>query len=121
MIKKLVYGAQALDNASPDHINLRGEELLPEDTMRRQEAVSLVSNVVKSGSLIFNEGGVQLTEDGHGFVVEVPSEQLDQAGRTAPIVCYGEYDARIDKAFRAFVATGINDFAHRIGRTFGQN
>jgi hypothetical protein len=76
-----------------------------------------MSSVVNSGSRIFSERGVELSEDGHRFVVKVPSEQPDQAGRTAPIVCYGEYDAHIDEALGASVAAGIKDFAHRIGRT----
>jgi len=117
MTGNLVYWAQALDNASPDHINLRGKELSPEDAIRRQEAVSLVSSVARLGSRIFSEGGVQLTQKGSRFVVEVHSEQLDQAGRIAPIICCGEYDARIDEAFGATVADCINDFAHSIGRT----
>src|SRR5688572_7500316 len=117
MTEKRVYWAQALDNASPDHIDLLGEELFPEDTVRRQEAVSLVSSVVKSGWRIFSEGGVQLTVDGHRFVLEVFSRQYDEAGRTAPIVCSGEYGSRVDEAFLDSVVVGIDDFAHRVGRT----
>jgi hypothetical protein len=117
MTENLVYWAQALDNASPDQIDLRGEELSSEDTIRRQEAVSMVSSVVKSGWRIFSEGGVQLTADGHRFVAEVPSAQRDEAGRIAPIVCCGEYGNRIDEVFVESVAVGIDDFAHRIGRT----
>jgi len=112
----LIFWAQALDNASPDHIDMRGEELSPDDTLRRQEAVSLVSGVVKAGSRIFDQRGVQLTEDGRHFVVEVPSAERDRAGRTAPVVCYGEYDSTVGDALGASVAVGLDDFAKRIGR-----
>lgn len=116
MTEKFIFWAQALDNASPDHIDMRGEELSPDDTVRRQEAVSLVSGVVKAGSRIFDQRGVQLTEDGRHFVVEVPSAERDRAGRTAPIVCYGDYDSAVGDALGALVAVGLDDFAKRIGR-----
>ena len=92
MTEKLIFWAQALDNASPDHIEMRGHKLSPDDNVQRQKAVSLVSSVVKAGSRIFDRQGVQLTEDGRHFVVEVPSAERDDAGRTAPIVSYGDYD-----------------------------
>lgn len=111
-----MFWAQALDNASPDHIDMRGEELSPDDTVRRQEAVSLVSSVVKTGSRIFDQQGVRLTEDGQHFVVEVLSAERDRAGRTAPIVCYGDYDPTLVDALGASVAVGLDDFAKRIGR-----
>ena len=117
MSKMFVYWAQALDNASPDHLDVQGVRLAPEDAVRRQAAVSLVSSVVKTGSRIFSEHGVWLTENGHQFVVEVPSAEADQAGRMAPIDCYGEYEAEADDAFGAAVSDGIENFARSIGRT----
>ena len=116
MTGKLIFWAQALDNASPDHFEMRGEELLSDDAVRRQEAVSLVSDVVKAGTRIFDAQGVQLTEDGRHFVVELPSAELDRAGRRAPIVCYGEYGSRVGDTLWASVAVGLDDFAKRIGR-----
>ena len=116
MTEKFIYWAQALDNASPDHIDMRGEALSPDDAVRRQEAVSLVSGVVKAGSRIFDQRGVQLTEDGRHFVVEVPSAERDRAGRTAPIVCSGDYDSTVGDALGNSVAFGLDDFAKRIGR-----
>lgn len=117
MTRRLVYWAQALDNASDDHIRLREEDLAPEDSVRRQEAVSLVSNVIKSGSRIFGESGVVLTTHGHLFVVEVPCAERDRADRAAPIICCGEYNRVMDDAFGALVAEDISNFARRIGRT----
>ncbi len=114
---KLVFWAQALDNASPDHIAFQGEDVSPNDEVRRQQAVSLVSSVVKGGTPVFVEDGFQLTEDGHRFVVEVPSGERDREGRIAPIVCCGEYDATVNEALSAHVAAGIGNFANSIGRT----
>ena len=112
----LTFWAQALDNSSPDHLDLKGEVLSPDDTIRRQKVVSLVSTVVKVGSRVFEVRGIQLTADGSHFVVEVPSSQRDSAGRTAPIVCYGYYDLTVIDTLAESVATGLEDFAKRIGR-----
>lgn len=117
MRPKLTFWAQALDNKSPDHIGIGGEAVPPEDTFRREESVSLVSSVVKGGACVFQERGMQLTADDDKFVVEVPSLERDQAGRSAPIVCYGGYGAEIDDALAKEVCTGFHDFAKRIGRT----
>jgi hypothetical protein len=115
--KDIVFWAQALDNTAPDHIEWSGEFLPPEAAVRRQGAVSLVSSVKKNGIEIFSEGGVQLTEALPRFVVEVPSDQQDSAGRMAPIVCYGEYDSSLDETFSTATVKQIDEFAHRIRRT----
>jgi hypothetical protein len=117
VIGKFILWAQALDNASPDHIEMREDTLSPEDIARRQEAVSLVSGVVKAGSRIFEGAGVQLTEDGRRFVVEVHSVERDRAGRAAPIVCCGDYDSTVDDALGVSVAVSLDGFARRIGRS----
>lgn len=117
MTEHLVYWAQALDNASPDHIVFRGKEVPPEDATTRQEAVSLVSSVIKAGRRVFDQRGVRLTVDGRRFVMEVLSTERDRAGRAAPLVCCGDYNAVDNDAVGASVAVGIDDFAKRIGRT----
>ncbi|MDD2273244.1 MAG: hypothetical protein PHP95_14435 [Desulfuromonadaceae bacterium] len=116
MKESFIYWAQALDNSSPDHIEVHGQTLLPDDTVRRQEAVSLISGVVKAGSRVFDRRGVQLTCDGLRFVMEVPSMERDRSGRTAPIICSGDYDLKISKELSASVVAGLDDFAKRISR-----
>lgn len=117
MTEKYIFWAQALDNSAPDHIEVRGEELEAGESLRRQEAVSLVSRVVKSGECIFHMGGVLLTADTQHFVIEVPSVQRDKVGRTAPIVCYGVFEREVGDEFGASVAVGLDAFAKRIGRS----
>lgn len=116
-MNKFILWAQALDNASPDHFDVNGKDLKPDETMQRQLAVSRVSNVIKNGVRIFEHNGVMLTADAHHFVIEIPSVQLDRAGRTAPIVCYGDYDAMVGDALGTSAALALDDFAKRIGRT----
>lgn len=117
MTEKFILWAQALDNASPDHFEVHGKDLTPEDTVQRQEAVSKVSSVIKNGERLFEKSGVLLTADASHFVVEVPSVQRDHAGRTAPIVCYGDYDATADNALGACVVVALDEFSKKIGRT----
>lgn len=119
MTEQLIFWAQALDNASPDHIDIGGASLSPDepdDIAKRQKAVSQVSKVIKVGTRIFDCRGVQLTEDGRHFVVEVPSAERDRVGRVAPIICYGGFDASVVDALASSVIDGFEDFAKRIDR-----
>ena len=117
MTEKFIFWAQALDNASPDHFEVGGEELSVDDSARRQEGVSSVSTVIKKGTRIYDVNGVLLTADDRHFVLEVPSAQRDRAGRAAPIVCYGDFDATVGDALGTSAAVAVDDFAKRIGRT----
>jgi len=114
---RFILWAQALDNASPDHFEVGGEELSTDDTVRRQEGVSSVSTVIKNGTRLYDASGVLLTADDRHFVLEAPSAQRDHAGRTAPLVCYGDYDATLGDVLGASAAVALDDFAKRIGRT----
>ncbi|MEO7035874.1 MAG: hypothetical protein ABI548_18205 [Polyangiaceae bacterium] len=116
MTRDLLFWAQALDNASPDHLARGGQDLPIEDSGGRQDVVSRVSAVVKTGDKVFSEAGVNLTGDGNRFVVEVTSVQRDHAGRAAPIICFGEYASPIEDSLWVSVAAGVEDFARRIGR-----
>lgn len=116
MMQKLSFWAQALDNTTPDLIDLDGESLLPSEVVKREEVATRVSNVVEMGSRIFESGDFQLTCDREHFVLEVPSVQHDDLGRIAPIVCLGRIDA-LDDASVVDIFAGTQQFAHRIGRT----
>ncbi len=117
MTDKFILWAQALDNASPDHFDVHGKDVEPDDTVQRQEAVSKVSSVIKNGARLFEQKGVLLTANASHFVMEVPSAQHDYAGRTAPIVCYGDYDTTVGDELGSAVAVALNAFAKKIGRT----
>jgi len=117
MTEKFIFWAQALDNSSPDLITVRGEAIGADDSLRRQKAVSDVSHVVKSGNRIFDTRGVQLTADAQNFIIEVPSVQQDRDGRTAPIVCYGQYDREIIANLSDYVADSLCEFVRESGRS----
>lgn len=117
MMGHFTLWAQALDNSSPDHFKVGGNELAEGDTIRRQEAVSLVSRVIENGTRYYDFDGVLLTADAKHFVVEAPSVQRDQAGRTAPIICCGLYEFEDNDKVGYLVAAALSDFAISIGRT----
>lgn len=111
------YWAQALDNSSPDHIILNGKETLPEDQKSRSQVASQVSNIIKKGTRLFEGSGLRLTVDSHQFVIEIPSIEVDVAGRTAPIICAGDFrDASIDH-IASEVSESLLVFASKINRT----
>lgn len=114
---KFVLWAQALDNSSPDHFEVGGEELSPDDAIRREEAVASVYGVIKSGMRVYDLNDVILTAHVRDFVLEVPSAQRDHAGRSAPIVCQGQYDVERGDALGDSATLALDDFARRIGRT----
>jgi hypothetical protein len=104
---------QALDNQSDDHIELNGAMLTGDDNMKRQQAVSAVSSVIKSGRKLYSKDDVILTADKSSFCIEVPSEQKDVAGRIAPMI----YVDDISTSSSASVSTKLSSFAFKVGRT----
>jgi hypothetical protein len=115
MIRESAFWAQALDNLSADNIEVCGWQ---GETLSRQQVVSLITSVVRSGTRIFDELGVQLTADSYRFVLEVPCVQRDQGGRVAPIVCLGEYafyPFEYDERGKSTVEA-LDAFAKSIGR-----
>jgi hypothetical protein len=119
--KNFTFWAQALDNSSPDHFEHRGKMLLESDVVLRQETVSLVSQIVKSGECVYDKGDNKLTADGRRFLLEVLSVQRDNVGRTAPIVCCGEYEEKIGYTFVNALCDDLNQFTIRIGRNLPPN
>jgi len=77
--------AQALDNISPDHVFLDGENLPVEAEQKRREVCSLVSSVSMNGKKIYDADGVRLFLAGNIYVLEVLPQQLDFVDRAAPL------------------------------------
>jgi len=113
----LSFWAQALDNASPDLIELRGQVAAPSDEASRQEVARLVSTVISAGTRVYEEDGLQLTADRRSFVLEVPSAEQDRVGRSAPIVSHGELLQPIDDSYVAAVVVEVARFAAGIDRS----
>lgn len=117
MTQDFIFLAQALDNKSGDHIRSAGNSLSDGDTVSREKAVSAISTVIQKGKKVFDARGVQLTVDGHRFVLEVLANECDVAGRRAPIVCSGDYDMATENTTIESVLTELPRFASRIQRS----
>jgi len=116
MMNEFIFWAQALDNTSPDHIEMNGEEIPAVDPARRQKAVSTVGAVSRSSRFSIECRDVRLAANSTHFVVEVPSVELDTAGRIAPLICYGPHHGYEDKQLGVKIVEGVLGFADRLGR-----
>lgn len=105
-----VLWAQALDNVSPDHIEVVGSP------MTRESAVTSVYHVIERGHAVFESQGTKLTVNAEKFVLEIPSESSDHLGRAAPIICYGEIELPMSERLATDLSSAIAAFASRIGR-----
>lgn len=110
------YLAQALDNKSPDHIHINST-VLPENATQRQEISSLISKVTMSGTSLYNDGGVKLTELKGNVVIEIDTCQRDNIGRLAPIIVYFSTPKNISDAFINSQCSDILNFTQKINRT----
>jgi len=114
MPKVLAVFAQALDNHSDDHVFMEGRHLPSRAAAERQQASNLISTVTSEGDKVFESEGVEVFCSGPLCVIEIVSEELDAAGRLAPIsVCIDLAGA--DQI--ADVVRQLTEIAHSIDRT----
>ena len=113
----LSFLAQRLDNQELDHMALDGCPLAEEDVDERQELDLQISEVSLDGSQAFSEGyhTALLLDD--KFLLKTPSDQLDDAGRIAPIITYGCVPDAPSESWPVDVVEALTAFAGRIGRT----
>ncbi|QCG92717.1 hypothetical protein E6C67_02035 [Azospirillum sp. TSA2s] len=114
----LSFKAQALDNTSPDHYQISDELLPADDQTRRRQVTNQISEVAREGEVLLQANGAELIFHRSRFLVQVYSEQLDQAGRRAPILCCGEFNSNDEpRAECENLIQAIRGFATKIGRT----
>ncbi len=116
----LSFLAQRLDNQDPDHMELNGCRLAEEDVDKRQKLDRQISEVSWDGSQVFSEGyhAAFLLDD--KFLLKTPSDQRDEAGRIAPILCYGRVPPEPSESWPGDVVEALIAFAGRIGRTVSE-
>ena len=112
-----IFWAQALDNASHDHIKMNGRSLGPSEESERERAVSVVTRVVREGNTIFEGLGVRLIVDRLSYVLELPSSERDAVGRIAPIVCCGDSKLMREESFVQNILCELTNFAKGIARS----
>ena len=113
----LSFLAQRLDNQDPTHMELNQRPLAEGNVAERQELARQVSEVSIDGSQVFSEESHAAFLLDDKFLLETPSDQLDDAGRIAPIICYGRVPETPPVSWSSDVVKAVVEFAERIGRT----
>ena len=114
----LSFRAQRLDNQDPDHMEIDQHLLAEKEGTKRQELANSISEVSLKGKEIFSEKGFHTAFLlGDKFLLETPSDQLDDAGRIATIITYGRVPDEPPESWSCDVVESLTAFAGRIGRT----
>ena len=111
------FRAQSLDNQAPDPMELNRHPLTEEDVAERQELARQISEVSLRGAEVFSEEAHAAFLLDDKFLLDTPSDQLDDAGRIAPIICYGRVPESPPASWSSDVVKSVVGFAERIGRT----
>ena len=117
----LSFRAQSLDNQSPDPAEVNKHLLGKEDVEERQELAQKISKVSLDGTQIFLEDSHTASLHGDEFLLQTPSNQLDEAGRIAPLLCYGCVPDEPLDSWPEDVVKAVVGFAERIGRTISDD
>jgi len=113
----LSFRAQRLDNKDPDHMEV-GHHLLAADNMaERQKLAQDISKISIDGFKVFSDRYHTAFLLSGKFLLKTPSDQLDNAGRVAPIITYGSVPDDVPKNWPNDVVAELTGFAGRIGRT----
>ncbi len=115
----LSFRAQSLDNKTPDPVAVQiDNQIIPEeDTDKRRELAQNISEVVSDGTQVFSEGSHNAFLHGDRFLLETPPEELDNAGRVTPILCYGHVPDKPPASWSGKIVKAVVGFAEHIGRT----
>lgn len=113
----LSFSAQSLDNQSLDPIEVNSHLLAEDELTARQKFAKKISEVSLNGAEVFSEGSHTAFLYSDKFLLETPSDQLDNAGRIAPILCFGHVPDEPPKSWSSDVVNAMVGFAGRIGRT----
>ena len=113
----LSFLAQRLDNQDPTHMELNQRPLAEENVVERQGLARQVSEISLDGSQVFSEDSHAAFLLDDRFLLDTPSDQSDDAGRIAPIVCYGRVPEPPPVSWSDDVVKAVVGFAERIGRT----
>ena len=112
---KLSFFAQSLDNQAPDHIEAN-TGALTKDT-ERQKVAQQISRVSLHGTQVFLEDWHSAFLFGNEFLLQTPSDQLDDADRISRVTCYGRVPDEPSESWSDDVVNAMVGFAQRIGRT----
>ena len=120
----LSFLAQRLDNQDPDHMaihkNGRLVELAEGDMDKSQKLDRHISKVSLDGSQVHSEGYHAALLLKNEFLLKTPSDQRDDAGRIAPILCHGHVSGKEPESWPCEVVEALTGFAGSIDRTISE-
>ena len=112
--------AQSLDNVSPDDFVVGGVSMGPDMEDVRRHAKAKFAQVTRVGTAAEIGEGVRIIWGAEHYVVAVAPPERDVAGRVAPMIAYGTWEAEAGEAFGRDVGEQLARFADSIGRTVSQ-
>ena len=110
----LSFYAQSLDDRSPDHVEDNNPPLKEDDEC--QDLAQKISEVSLNGYEVFSKHWHSAFLFDNKFLLETPSDRLDDAGRIAPILCYGDVPDEPPDSWSIDVVKDMVRFAESIGR-----
>lgn len=121
MNESLFFSAESLDDVSPNYFQIGNIPVAIEDEAKRRAITNLIFKIAETGKILWRNQGAELFVARTGvdtrFLIQVYSEELDRAGRRAPILCSGKIDDQDEPAKQIFVGiTETISFAKEIGR-----
>ncbi|MCY3682338.1 MAG: hypothetical protein OXH16_13130 [Gemmatimonadetes bacterium] len=113
-MNNLAFSAQSLDNQTPDTLVDNERPLIEEN--ERRELVEKISEVALDGTQVFSEDSHNAFLYHDKFLLEAPPDELDDAGRISPLLCYGHVPDEPPASWSEDVVSATIGFANRIGR-----
>lgn len=117
----LNFRSYALQDGSPAHVQIAGEMLPAEADGRLQRAAAEVAEISMKGQKIYDLDGAKLYRHRNKFLIQIYSNETDDCGRAAPLVCWGQITKGDLRASGASALDGFSRFAASIGRTVNQD
>lgn len=117
MKAQLSFRAQASDGISPAHLQVRDQMVAEQADAERIAAANEISVISQRGRVLLEQNGAKLTRHGDLLMLKVHSNEPDDRGRLAPILCWGRVTGFDLEDFCNAALVGCDQFAKRIGRT----
>jgi len=115
------FRAQAADGISPAHLQVRDQIVADQEDAERIAAASEISAISQRGRVLWEQNGAKLTRYGDQIMLKVHSNEPDDRGRLAPILCWGRVTGFDLEDFGNAALAGCDEFAKRIGRTINSD
>jgi hypothetical protein len=118
-MSKLRLFVQNLENRGYNHYSLDGKLLRPEQDSEINEVLNSVLRIKNQGRKIVDVLPVKVTIFESEFLLEVYTDELDNAGRYSPISCSGILPNKDSfEGWREEVVAQIETFAREVNRKF---